>query len=125
MKITMDRAMTEDCMIERTKNQMKEFKEIYTDNDLLRIFRDATKTEDLSLNYKIIRCNLSAFPGGYFETDETHYMVDMLLEGFREFVKLHFFISQSGEVNTSKYCVPSNDCDRWMDMYSITHYREA
>ena len=42
MKITIDRHYTEDYMMARTKEQSKEFKEIYTENDLLRMFEQAT-----------------------------------------------------------------------------------
>lgn len=100
MKITVDRKMTDSWMMERTKEQAKAFKEGYTDGDLLRMFREAIDDAALGYNYDIIRCNLSAFPGGTHETDETHYAVEMLLEGFDEYIRIRFYISQSGDVDT-------------------------
>lgn len=126
MKITMDKDMTESYMIERTKQQMKEFKEIYTDGDLLRMFRDAIDDCGLGYNYEIIRCNLRAFPGGWQETDETHYCVEMTLEGWKEFVKLRFYISQSGAVDT-RTDIPVHGLGtiEYMTMYEIKHYVAA
>lgn len=121
MKITMDKDLTEKWMIDRTKEQMKEFKEAYTDNDLLRIFRDAINDDTLYHNYDIIRCNLRAFPGGWRETDETHYCVDMLLETYKEFVKLYFYIDQSLNVTTRKW---ENISHEWVKMYDVKHYTE-
>lgn len=121
MKITMDKSFTESNRVERTKAQMKEFKEMYTDVDLLRMFREAIGDSSLGFNYAILRCNLRAFPGGYSETDETHYNVEMLLEGFREFIKLTFYISQSGVLDVRPRWV----CKEWMNMYEIRRYREV
>lgn len=121
MKITMDKSFTGPNRVARTKAQMKEFKEMYTDGDLLRMFREAIGDSSLGFNYDIIRCNLRAFPGGYNETDETHYCVEMLLEGFREFVKLYFYISQSGAVNVKSVWVGNE----WINMYDIRRFREV
>ena len=126
MKIAMDRDMTESYLVDRTKMQMKEFKEIYTDGDLLRMFREAINESSLGFNYEIIRCNLRAFPGGWQETDETHYCVEMLLEGWKEFIKLHFYISQSGEVDTrTDMPVYGLGTTEHMSMYDIKRYKEA
>lgn len=118
MRITIDKHFTTMDMIPRTKEQIKEFKEIYTDGDLLRMFRDATNTWDRGWADTIIRCNLEAFPGGTMETDETHYSVDILLEGFRRFTKIHFYISQSGVVDSREVW----DGDKYMPMWTIESY---
>ena len=41
MKITIEKRLTTLDKLERTKQQAKEFKAMYTDGDLLRMFRDA------------------------------------------------------------------------------------
>lgn len=121
MKITIDRTYTEDHMIPRTKAQIAEFKEAYTPSDLLWEFaRVMPQYESLTYGYDIIRCNLSAFPGGSAETDETHYSVDILLERHDEFVKVHFFISQSFDVNTRTVYYPG--CDP-MPMWDVKHFK--
>lgn len=121
MKITINKEYTEKYMMERTKEQAKEFKEAFTDGDLLRMFREAVGMESELWNLDIIRCNLSAFPGGTMETDENHYCVEMLCEGNDVFYKLRFYISQSAEIDTR---------DIWMNdhldkMYSMKKYIKA
>lgn len=122
MKITIDKTFTESYMMPRTKEQAKEFKEAYTDGDLLRMFRDAYEADTGEVseiwNPDIIRCNLEAFPGGYQETDENHYSVDMLLEGFGVFYKVHFYISQSCVVNTRNIWMQ----DHYIKMYQVQKY---
>lgn len=99
MKITINKEFTTLGKVERTKEQMKEFKEIYTDGDLLRMFENAVDGCYCD-SRDIVYCKLSAFPGGTMETDETHYSVDMLIEGWDTVTKIHFYISQSGEIDT-------------------------
>ena len=120
MKITIDKTYTEKHMMERTKEQAKEFKEMYTDNDLLRMFREAIDMENELYNLDIIRCNLSAFPGGSMETDENHYHVEMLCEEYDGFYKLSFYINQSGEIDTRDILMNS----RWEKMYTVRKYME-
>ena len=121
MKITIDKRLTTIDKAERTKAQAKEFKEIYTDGDLLRMFRDAVDGWQYGYSDEIIRCNLEAFPGGTMETDENHYSVEILLEGFRLFTKIHFYISQSGDIDT-RYIL---DGDKWMKMWQVEEYKLA
>ena len=120
MKISIDKKFTTLDKLERTKQQAKEFKEIYTDGDLLRMFRDAVDGWHYGYSDEIIRCNLSAFPGGTMETDENHYSVEILLEGFKQFTKIHFYISQSGEVDTREVW---NCNGGTMKMWDVEVYR--
>ena len=122
MRITIEKTFTTLDKVERTKQQMKEFKEMFTDGDLLRMFRDATNAWEYGYCDKIIRCDLEAFPGGTMETDENHYSVEILLEGFRRFTKVHFYISQSAVVDTRE--VPDGN-GGLMKMYSIEQYKLA
>ena len=111
MKITIDREHTEAFQMERTKEQVKEFKAIYTDGDLRRMFLAAldmsnpdnqvfAANENHIACGDIVYCNLEAFACGYSETSETHYMVSMLIESVICCIKLYFFISQNGVVST-------------------------
>lgn len=121
MKIKINKTYTAECMMERTKEQAKEFKEVFTDGDLLRMFAEETGTESELYNLDVIRCNLSAFSGGTMETDETHYHVEMLCEGFNEFYKLSFYISQSAKIDTRDIWIN----DHWAKMYSVDKYVAA
>ena len=121
MKITFDKTYTDKYMMERTKEQAKEFKEMFTDGDLLRMFREAVDMESDLYNLDIIRCNLSAFPGGTMDTNENHYHVEMLCEGFEQFYKLSFYISQSAEIDTRGIWMH----DHWTKMYTVSKYVAA
>ena len=121
MKIAIDRKYTEASKMERTKEQIKEFKEIYTEDDLLRMFTEATG-QITGFVEEIIYCRLSAFPGGTQETDETHYSVDMLVDTFKAMYKIHFYISQSGEVDVRE--IPAAPGEK-MKMWQFTKYTAA
>ena len=121
MKITIDRNYTEDCMMARTKEQSKEFKEIYTENDLPRMFEQATG-EQTGFVEEIVYCRLSAFPGGSQETDETHYSVDMLIDTYKAMYKIHFYISQSGEIDVRDIPFAPGEL---MKMWQVTKYTAA
>lgn len=122
MKITIEKRLTTVDKLERTKQQMKEFKAIYTDGDLLRMFRDAVDGWEYGYSDEIVYCKLEAFPGGTMETDETHYSVDMLLEGYDTMTKLHFYISQSGEIDTR---VVPNYTGGTMKMWDVKEFKAA
>ena len=117
MKITIDKKYTTLDKLERTKQQIKEFKEMLTDNDLLSMFGNAI---DEYFMGDIVYCNLSAYPGGTDETDETHYSVDILLDGYNTMTKIHFYISQSGEIRKTVY-------DKWdhkeINLWSVKTYK--
>ena len=60
MKITIEKRLTTVDKLERTKQQMKEFKAIYTDGDLLRMFRDAVDGWEYGYSDEIVYCKLEA-----------------------------------------------------------------
>ena len=122
MRIKINKSYTTLDKVDRTKQQIREFKEMFTDSDLLRMFRDAVDAWEYGYGDKIIGCNLEAFPGGTMETDENHYIVEILLEGFRRFTKIRFYISQSAEVDTRE--LPDGN-GGLMKMYSIEQYKLA
>lgn len=125
MKITMNKDLTPDYRRDEVKEQMSAFKYCYTDGDLIRMFEEAT---DNYFTYdEIVYARLEAFWGGNEETQENHYCVDMLLDCWDEFVKIRFYISQSGVVNTD--CLKRIDnFGRWYDtdekMFSVKTFRQ-
>ena len=122
MKITIDKHFTTLDKVDRTKEQMKEFKAMYTDGDLLRMFSETVDNWDLGFGQDIIYCNLEAFPGGSAETDETHYHVEMLTEKYNGYNKISFYISQSGEIDTRPH---SDYQGGTFTLYSVKHYEET
>ena len=97
--IKIDRRLTEDFMVARTREQAVAFRRMYCNYDILRMFLSAVDRE-IGWVEEIHYCHLTAFPGGTHETDETHYRVDMMAESANIIYKIYFYISQSGEVDT-------------------------
>lgn len=111
MKITIDKEYSEGCTVKQIKKHVTEFKATYTDEDLRRIFIDTLDMNDdgniefamnetFIMGGKILYCNLEALGTEY---DETSYSVTMFIESSIYCYKLHFFISQSGLVNTYSF----------------------
>ena len=105
MKIRIDYEMTSCAKLERTKAHAKEFKAMFTDKDLCALFIEALYAEfgdrvyqEMDLYGDILRCELTAFPGGTLETDTTHYRVEMILCGY-DMTKISFYIDQNGTIN--------------------------
>lgn len=119
MTITINKKLTTLDKVDRTREQMKEFKVVYTDGDLLRMFREAVDVDELWNPDEIVYARLEAFPGGFAETDETHYSVDMLVDCWSVLFKIHFYISQSGEVDTRIIEVPGT---KPMPMYWVNKF---
>lgn len=120
MKITIKKEYTTLDKVERTKQQIKEFKEAFTENDLLSMFMEAAGT-DIGLVDEVVYCKMEAWPGGTQETDETHYSVDMMLDCYKAIYKIHFYISQSAEVDTRTiWC-----CGKPLPMFTVEKFAAA
>lgn len=86
MKISMDKKLTLIGNAAKVKNDMKEFKAMYTDGDLRRAFEDVT---DYNCYGDIIKCDVSAANcnvGG-----DTFYYVEMIIDGWRDFKRISFY----------------------------------
>lgn len=107
-KVKIDKDLVRPWQMDRTKEHASEFRVMWTPGDLLRMFRDAMRDSgnsadaDATEYTTIIRAEASAFAGGTQEEDTTHYSVDLLLEGFRRYVKVHFYITHTGNVDTRR-----------------------
>lgn len=120
MKITIKKEFTTLDKLERTKEQIKEFKEAFTERDLLGLFMEATNTE-IGVVDEVVYCRAEAFPGGAQETDETHYSFDMMLDCYKSIYKIHFYITQSAEVDTRTiWC-----CGKPLPMFNVEKFTVA
>ena len=88
MKIKLNRKYTEDYQIDRVKADMKEFKESFTEADLLNIFRDAAGFNKCG---DIIKMDVEAFDAGSYYGEETSFHVDILLDGYSEMTKISYY----------------------------------
>ena len=91
MKITIDKLYTAGYQMEKVKADIKEFKECFTERDILSEFRrqyDWHKNECAD----IIRCEISAFPAGWACGDYTSFSITLWLEGYHEMNKLSFYM---------------------------------
>lgn len=93
LKITMDKEFVEDYQIERVKEDMNEFKNMYTINDLKNRFMDETESFEI-YGAEIISYKISAFDSGWACGNKTCYAVDMILDGFEKMFKVRFYIDQ-------------------------------
>ena len=107
-KVKLDRDFIMPWQMERTKEQAAEFRVMWTPGDLLRMFRDAMRDSgndadaDRTESATIIRAEASAFGNGTQEEDTTHYRVELLMEGFRRYVKVAFYITHTGHIDTRR-----------------------
>ena len=99
MKITIDKELTTLAQAEQVKNDIREFKGTFTDNDLFCHFFNATGI-DRPWNCEIISVSASAFPGGSFYDDETQFSVTIIAKGYKEFYEIHFYCDMGLCVNT-------------------------
>lgn len=116
MRIRINRAYTEAWMVETIKDAMKDFKAMYTDGDLKRAFEDATGIKT-GYNADIIRCNVEAFDAGYVFGHKPSFAVDMLMEKYDGFTKIHFYVDADLNVDT-------RTLKDGTKLYSVQEYKE-
>ena len=94
MRIKLNKKYTEGHQIERVKEDIKEFKEMYTEADLLNAFREQT---NYYKNYcaDIIKLDIEAFDAGTHYDELTTFMVFMILDGINEMTKIRFYADKN------------------------------
>lgn len=102
MKIRADKEYTENYQMAKVKEDIAEFKERYTEKDILNSFRAQCDWWENQCA-EILKCEINAFPAGWAYDDETHFHVVMYLDGFTEMNKLSFYVNLDLDVNTSTH----------------------
>lgn len=125
MKIKLDEHFTRLDQVKRTREHMSEFKRTATPEELidalrLELDRDGQHGYSLTEHNEILKCEISAYPGGSMEEDTTHYHVQ-ILAGWRydRFVRFDFCISHTWNIRLRAW---DNLSSGWMDLYHITRY---
>lgn len=90
MKITVDKEFTHAAKVAAVKNTLNAMKKIYTENDILTMFNDATGND---VNGEILRCNIS----GYDDLTNVGAVVEMIIFNFYEFATVRFYIDIDSE----------------------------
>ena len=99
MKITVDKNYTTIAQLPKVKADMKQFKETFTDSDLLGEFYRQTGIES-GWNHDILSVSVVAFPAGFFYGDDTHFSVEIITRGWREFREIKFYCDECLSVDT-------------------------
>lgn len=104
MKIKINRQYVEDYQMDRVKADMKEFKERYTDGELLYQFIEQT---DITKPYSsdIVYCNVKAMDSGWAFGNKTVFQVEMLCDNLIAMYKISFYVDMDLHVDTRKLLV--------------------
>ena len=97
MKITVDKEFTHVSKVATVKATLGAMKKIYTENDLLIMFNDATGND---VNGEILRCEVS----GYDNVLGVGASVEMIIYNkYYEFVTVRFYIDIDDEGTIEKF----------------------
>lgn len=99
MKMHIDKDLTTLAQEAKVRHDMREFRERYTDGDLLRAFYDATDINE-AYSHDILSVSVKAFPAGSLFGDKTSFCVEMLTHGWRKFCEIRFYCDLDLEVDT-------------------------
>ena len=92
MKIAMDKRFTMVGQVEKVREDMKQFKAAFTDNDLRCAYEDATNK---SCYGEILKTTVSAFSG----TFETGFAVEMIIDSDYIIKKISFYCNAELKVD--------------------------
>lgn len=116
MKITVNKNYTTLEQAAKVKEDIKAFKEMYSERDLLNAFKNQADRNEWFGD--IIKAEAEAFPGGWAYNDETQFCITMVTEGYNKFYKIRFYIDMAMNVNTDDlYRSPGTK------MYTVETYK--
>ena len=100
MKITIDKTYTSGCFKDRVKEDIKTFREVYTESDLLRAYNDTFDEYIAGWKDNILKCELQAFPGGTDYNNETWFYCEMVIDCEVAIFKIRFFCDLHLKIDT-------------------------
>jgi len=135
MKTIIDRDFTTLAKAEKVKNDLKELKAMYTDNDLLAAFLNALESDEHRESMKdyakscvlhsadMICCNVTGFPAGtdYMKDGEepTHFAVEIKTFGLLDAFRIRFYTDLSLSVRLWTVCFGKEHKMYDLDRYTI------
>ena len=120
MKFTIDKEYTTLAQLPKVKQDCKEFKTLYTDNDLLRAFEDAVIDIDIPCGLDILSANLEAFPGGTDYNNETAFRVEIVGRCYHSFFVITFYCDMGLTVDTRDLAFTPGE-----KLYKVERYKLA
>ncbi len=102
IKTSVNREYTTISQMPQVKADLKEFTEIFTTGDLVRMFWDAAERDNVkkitqfrnlsAMSGDCITCTVEGCPGGTDFSNKTVYRVDATIEFYDCFVKIGYYI---------------------------------
>lgn len=102
MKFTVDKEFTTLAQLPQVREDCKEFKGRYTDNDLLSIFLDEIEEFDIPYGVSVLSANITAFPGGTDFDNQTCFHVELNCKGFEAFYVISYYCNLD-------FCIDTRD----------------
>lgn len=101
MKIKIDRTYTAGYQVPQVKADIAQFKEKYTEADVLYIARTQL---DFWKGNDIIKFEIEAFPGGSYYNNETHFSFHIVLDGYYAMWKIDGYMNLEGNIPSPELC---------------------
>lgn len=123
--ITINKEFTTLAQVAKVKEDIKEFRALYTLEDVFYQFMSAiSDTEDYFPTYgdladSVICCKVNAFPSGLYFNNITSYDFEITIEQYTAIYKVQFYIDQDFRVDTRPLDFTGNP----MKMYSVVCYK--
>lgn len=119
MKTKIDRDLTTLAQLGAVKDDLKEFKARYTDNDLLTAFVDVTNIVN-PYGGDILSCEVEAFPAGSDFDNRTAFGVELVVRHANEFCVVRFYCDLDLTIDTRDLMFHPGE-----KLYSCTSYFKA
>ena len=97
MKIKVDRNYVESYQLERVKEDMSEFKAMYTDNDILRALRDELDWHEGEVG-DVVYMNVEAIDSGWAYGNVTHFVVSAMIDDRWSIYKVRFCVNMNLDI---------------------------
>ena len=111
MRCMVDYDYTTRLEKQRVLDDLREFKERYTEGDLLRKFY--SETDNVDVTGDVVYFKVYGFPGGTYYNNATHFRVEALLEGFRKIYKVRFYCDLEMNIDTRTVPTKMYDFERY------------
>lgn len=114
MRITLDKDYIESWQMDRVKEDVKAFKEMYKEEDLLGAFR--AQVCDFVIVEEILKTKVEAFDSGWAMDNKTVFRVEMVVDAWNSIYKIRFYVDMGLAVDT-------RDLTGGVKMYDIKEYK--
>jgi hypothetical protein len=96
MKITLDKEYTTETQIPAIKEKMECFKEKFADNDILRMYNEATNSDICG---RVVECTVDAYASNSI-TDNASFYIEIIVYCVAAFHVIRFFMDDNNGDHT-------------------------